>query len=100
MRFARKVEFTIKTGQEKEFNKVLETKVIPVLQKQKGFQDELLLTSGRQATAISLWDTRANAETYEKTTFAKLTETLKPVMEGTPKVTACDVPFTTLHAIV
>ena len=59
MKFARKVEFTIKSGHEKELNTILESKVIPMLQKQKGFQDEVLLTHGRQATAISLWDTRA-----------------------------------------
>ncbi len=61
MRFARKVEFSIKSGQEQEFNKVIETKILPTLQKQKGFQDMLVMTHGLEATGISLWDTRSDA---------------------------------------
>lgn len=99
MRFARKVEFMIKTGQEKEFNTAIEAKITPILQKQTGFQDELVLTEARQVTAISLWDTRANAEAYEKSSYAKVLDVLKPLIDGTPKVHACDVPYTTLHAI-
>lgn len=100
MRFARKVEFNVKVGQEKELNHVFESKIMPVLQKQKGFQDEFLLIQGRQATAISLWDTKASAESYDKTSYTKVLESLKPVIDGTPKVMACDVPFSTLHAAV
>ena len=100
MRFARKVDFTIKSGQEREFPRVFESKIVPILQKQKGYQDALLLTDGRQATAISLWDTRANAESYEKASYPKVLESLKPLIDGTPKVQPCQVPFTTLHATV
>ena len=100
MRFARKVEFTIRSGQEKELNKVFEGKILGILQKQKGFQDELVLTSGRKATAISLWDTKANAEAYQTTAYPKVLEALKPVIDGTPHVESCDVPCATLHAAV
>jgi heme-degrading monooxygenase HmoA len=99
MRYARKIDFNLKMGQEKEFNKVFESKIVPVLQKQKGFQDEILLTSGHQVTAISLWDTKAHAETYAKEAYPKLVETLKPFFETTPKVINCEVPFTTMHAL-
>lgn len=100
MRYARKVDFNLKLGQEKEFTKILESKVIPVLEKQKGFQDEFILTSGRQVTAISMWDTKQNAEAYEKAAYPKVLETLKPLLETTPKVLPCDVPFATHHQIV
>ncbi len=100
MRFARKVEFSIKSGQENEFNKIIETKIIPILQKQKGFQDALVLIHGREATGISLWDTRTDADTYEKTAYPDVLESLKPLIEGTPQVETCEVPFTTLHAAV
>ncbi len=100
MRFARKVDFTIKSGQEKEFTRFFESKIAPILQKQKGFQDELVLTAGHQATAISLWDTRQHAESYDKTAYPQVLESLKPFIEATPRVQACEVPYTTLHAIV
>ncbi len=100
MRFARKIEFSIKRGQEQEFNKIIEAKILPILQKQKGFQDAFVLIQGREATGISLWDTRTDAETYEKTAYPNVLESLKPLIEGTPQVEVCEVPFTTLHATV
>ena len=100
MRYARKVDFYIKSGQEKEFDRIFESKIVPILQQQKGFQDELVLTAGRQVTAISLWETRNDAETYEKAAHPKVLESLKPLIEATPKVQACDVPYTTFHAAV
>ncbi len=99
MRFARKVECSIKSGQEQEFNKIIEAKILPILQKQKGFQDVLLLTHGGEATGISLWDTRTDAESYE-TAYPNVLEALTPLIEGTPKVEVYEVPFTTLHATV
>ena len=100
MRYARKVDFNLKSGQEKEFDRIFESKIVPMLQKQKGFQDELVLTAGRQVTAISLWDTRQDAETYEKATHAKVLDALKPMIEATPKVQPCEVPYATFHATV
>ena len=100
MRIARKVEFSIKSGQEQEVNKIIEAKILPILKKQKGFQDELVMIHGLRACAISLWDDRSDADTYEKTAYPQVLEALRPVIEGTPQVETCEVPFTTLHAIV
>jgi len=100
MRYARKVDFNLKTGQEKEFNKIFESKIVPMLQKQKGFQEELILAAGREITAISLWDTKANADGYDKTAYPKILETIKPFIEATPKVKFCEVPVSTFHAAV
>jgi hypothetical protein len=98
MPFARKVEFTIRSGQERQFKTVFQTKILPILQKQKGFQDELVLTHGRDATAISLWDTRGSAEAYEEATYPKIVETLRTMIDGTPQVDPCEVVITTVHA--
>lgn len=100
MRFARKVDFTIRNGQEKEFNRIFESEVLGMLKKQKGFQDEFVLTNGHRATAISLWDTKANAEAYAKAGYMTVIDALKPAIEGSPKVENCDVTCSTLHASV
>lgn len=100
MRYARRLDFNLKSGQETEFNRILESKVVPLLQKQKGFQDEMVLTAGRQVTAISLWDTRQNAESYDETAYPKVLETIEPLIEAAPKVQICEVPHTTFHAAV
>jgi hypothetical protein len=100
MQFARNVQFTIRSGKQQEFTTVFETKVLPLLQKQDGFEDSLILTHGEKGIGISLWKTRVNAETYAKTGYAQVLEALKPVIDGTPEVQVCEVPFTTLHATV
>ncbi|MHC4108205.1 MAG: hypothetical protein ACYSTY_09000 [Planctomycetota bacterium] len=100
MRFARKVEFSIKSGHEQELIRIIEAEVLPILQKQTGFQDVLVMTHGREVTAISLWDNRTDAETYEKTVYPNVLELLESLIEGTPNVVAFEVPFTTLHAAV
>jgi predicted N-acetyltransferase YhbS len=56
--FARSVTMRIKSNTLAEFNKTLEKKILPRLQKQKGFGDELTLVApdGSEVVAISLWD--------------------------------------------
>ena len=100
MRFARNVQFTIKPGKQKDFNTVFETKILPVLQKQNGFEDSFVLINGNQGIGISLWNDRISAESYAKTGYAQVLEALRPVIEGTPQVQVCEVPFSTLHATV
>jgi hypothetical protein len=56
--FARKVSMHLKPNSAAEFTQRLEKNIIPLLRKQKGFQDEItfLTTGGKDAFAISLWD--------------------------------------------
>ena len=68
MRFARNVHFQIKNGKEQEFNNLFEKDVLPMLRKQGGFQEEVTLVNPRSAQAISLWDTRKSADTYQTST--------------------------------
>jgi quinol monooxygenase YgiN len=100
MRFARNVQFTIRNGKKEEFHKIFQTKILPVLQKQKGFEDSIVLINGNEGIGISLWNDRISAESYAKTGYPQILEALKPVIEGTPQVKLCEVQFTTLHATV
>lgn len=56
------VQFRIKIGKETEFNNLIEKKVLPILRKQNGFQEEVTFVSPKGANYISLWDNRQNAE--------------------------------------
>ena len=62
--FARRVYLQLKPNSVAELTKRLETEIIPLLRKQKGFQDEIAFVgqSGKEAFAISLWDSAENAE--------------------------------------
>ncbi len=86
MRFARNVHFQVKIGKETELNNLFEKEVLPMLRKQNGFQEEVTLLNPKGAQFISLWDTRTNAETYEKATYPQVLAKLNPCIVGTPTV--------------
>jgi quinol monooxygenase YgiN len=84
MRFARTIHFQIKNGKEQEFVGLFEKEVLPMLRKQEGFQEEVTLVNPKGAYAISLWDDRKSAETYQTATYPQILAKLTPVLEGTP----------------
>lgn len=86
MRFARNVQFQIKSGKETELNNLFEKEVLPMLRKQEGFQEEVTLVNPKGANFISLWDNRKNAETYEKATYPQVLAKLNSCIVGTPHV--------------
>jgi hypothetical protein len=99
--FARTVSFSLKPGRAVEFKRLLDQNVIPVLWKQKGFQDELSLVtaSGAEAIGISVWDLKENAETYAHSAYSAVLKLLEPVIEGTPLVQTYEVSHSTLHKV-
>jgi hypothetical protein len=80
---------------------LLDQDVIPVLRKQKGFQDEisLLAAGGGEAVGISVWDVKENAETYARGAYPGVLKALEPVVEGTPQVQTYEVSNSTFHKI-
>ena len=99
--FARSVSFHLKPGRSAEFTQLLDKDIIPLLRKQKGFQDEITLVAPRGADAIgiSLWDLKENAETYARGAYAGVLEALANVVDGTPQVQTYDVSNSTFHKI-
>ena len=86
MRYARNVQFKIKSGKEQEFNGLFEKEVLPMLRKQSGFLEEVTMVNPKGAHAISLWDDRKSAETYQTATYPQVLAKLNTVIEGTPTV--------------
>jgi len=82
-----------------EFNKTLEKEVMPLLQKQKGFRDELTLVSsnGSEVLGISLWDQKQDAEAYNRAAYPDVQRILSKVIEGTPQVQTYEVSLSTIH---
>jgi hypothetical protein len=99
--FARRVSFHLKPGRAAEFTQLLDKDVIPVLRKQKGFQDEIAFVAqgGAEAVGISMWDLKENAETYGRGAYAGVLKTLEQVVEGTPRVKTYEVSNSTFHKI-
>jgi len=90
---ARSVSFHLKPGRAADFTKLLDKDIIPMLRKQKGFQDEIAFVTpgGTDAVGISVWDVKENAETYARTGYANVLNSLKDVLEGTPQVKTYEV---------
>jgi heme-degrading monooxygenase HmoA len=99
--FARHVSMRLKPNTLPEFNRTIESEVIPLLQKQKGFRDEVVLTNtgGTETVGISFWDQKENAEAYSREIFPEVQKLLAKVIEGTPHVQTYEVSRSTIHKI-
>ena len=69
--FARNVSFRLKSNMFSDYTRTFENEILPLLRKQKGFKDEITLSNpgSLDAIAISLWDSKANAEAYNTNTY-------------------------------
>ncbi len=99
--FARNVSIRLKPNSVAEFTRALDQEIIPLLRKQKGFQDEITLVvpGGTEAVGISLWDQKENAEAYNRETYPEVLRGLAKVVEGTPQVHTYEVSNSTFHKI-
>ncbi len=97
--FARKVSIHLKKDSLTEFTKTLKQQIVPMLRKQKGFKDELVLAvpDSNDVLAISLWETQTDAEAYNNSDFKNVLKALETVIEGTPRVGTPEVLQTTLY---
>ena len=61
--FTRVVELTGKSGKAKELTNAINEKAVPILKKQQGFVDEVVLvshTEPNRVLGISCWNTKAD----------------------------------------
>lgn len=99
--FARNVSMRLKSNSVAEFTRTIDEKIIPLLRKQKGFQDEItfVVPDGTEAVGTSLWDQKENAEAYNRGTYPEVLKVLAKVVEGTPQVRTYEVSNSTFHKI-
>lgn len=99
--FARRVSLHLKADSRAEFTRSLETDIIPMLRKQKGFLDEITFvnSTGKEAFGVSLWDNKESAEAYNRGSYVDVTRILSKVVEGTAQVDTYEVSNSTFHKI-
>src|SRR5436853_7820810 len=97
--FARNISIHLKPNTLADFTETFEKEVVPVLRKQKGFQDEITfaMPGGTDVIAISLWDTKENAEAYNTSGYPEVLKSLERFLDGSPKLRVSDVLSSTLH---
>ena len=79
---ARSVRFDIAADKNEEFHTLFRNEVLPMLKKQTGFKDELLLVQDQHVLAISVWNDVDSARKYESATYPQVDKTLRPIMNG------------------
>jgi hypothetical protein len=99
--FARNVSFHLKSNMLADYIRTFDKNILPVLWKQNGFRDEITFSGpgGIDVMAVSLWDNKASAETYNTNTYPEVLKTMAKFIEGTPKVQTSDVVNSTFHKI-
>jgi hypothetical protein len=97
--FARNVSIHLKSNMLSDYTRTFEQDVLPLLRKQKGFKDEITFADagGVDVTAISLWESKTDAEAYNTNVYPNVLKTMAKFIEGSPKVQTADVVSSTFH---
>jgi heme-degrading monooxygenase HmoA len=97
--FARRVSVHLQPNEAGEFSRTMENQVIPLLRKQHGFRDELVLVNAKasRAEAISLWDSQENADNFARGQYLQMLQILGNSIKDKPEVETFHVATTTLH---
>jgi hypothetical protein len=99
--FARNVSFHLKSNMLSDYTRTFDNDILPLLRKQNGFRDEITFSGpgGIDATAISLWDSKASSDNYNTNAYPEVLKAMARFIEGTPKVQTSDVVNSTFHKI-
>ncbi len=67
----------------------------------QGRNDEITLSnpSSLDVVAISLWESKANAEAYNTNSYPEVLKTLARMIDGTPKVQTFEAVTSTFHNV-
>ena len=99
--YSRNVRIKLKADSVPEFTRLLEEEIIPLLRKQKGFQDEIsfLAPERNEAVAIIFWDKQDNAEAYNHAAYLDVLRLLSKVAAGMPIMDTFEVGTSTFRRI-
>jgi heme-degrading monooxygenase HmoA len=99
--FARHLTIKLKANTAAEFTRTIENEIIPVLRKQKGFRDEITFIAPERSEAVtnSFWDTKEDAEAYNRAAYPQVLKALSNLVEGNPRVETFEVANSTFHKI-
>lgn len=100
--YTRVVELSSKSGKARELANTIDEKVLPILKKQIGFVDEAVMASDvepNRVLALSFWNTREDAQRYQREQFDTVQKIVQELLESAPVVLTFDVHASTAHKI-
>ena len=96
--FTRVVELTSKPGKAKELSNAVNEHAVPILKKQNGFVDEIILNSDAEPNrvlALSFWKTKEDAERYHREQYKNIHESMRHLLDAEPNIRTFDVHTST-----
>jgi len=99
--YARNVSFRIKANMQPDYTHIFENQILPLLQKQKGFKEEITLCNpgSPEAVSISLWEHKSNADDYNTRVYPEVLKFLTKAIDGTPRVQTFETVATSVHNV-
>ena len=85
--FARVIAVRAKSGRAGDLAKTIREKILPILEEQLGFVDEILLVSDTerdQLLALSFWKTHQDAERFTHEHYLRINGLISHLVEGAP----------------
>lgn len=99
--FARGVEVIAKPSKKLEVADTIRERALPILRKQSGFVDEIVLvdTEVDHVLALSFWNVKEDAERYHGDEYPTLYGLLADLIEVVPTIRTFNVDSSTAHKI-
>jgi len=100
--FARIEDCQAKENLSGEISNILKNDVLPLLQKQPGFVDFIVLSDkifAERFVCISLWHSREEAHHYHQHHYDVVIKMLQPQLETIPTLETFSVNWSTVHQI-
>jgi hypothetical protein len=84
-----------------DYTHTFQNQVLPLLQKQKGFMEEITLcnSGSPEVVSISLWEHKSNADDYNTRAYPEVLKTLAKVIDGAPRVQTFETVVSTFHNV-
>jgi hypothetical protein len=98
---ARIVTCTVQRAKVSEFRKLLNDQVLPLVQAQPGFVDniEALDPNTGQFSCTTLWNSRTDVEKYDNSVFPEVASKMSPLLQGNPSVQTLPVENSRTHRV-
>jgi heme-degrading monooxygenase HmoA len=85
--FSRVIAVRTKEGKARQLAKTIQEKILPILESQTGFVDEIILISDTepdQILALSFWKNQEDAERYTHEQFPRVNELISHLVQSAP----------------
>ena len=83
--FSRVVAVRTKPEKARQFAETIEDKVLPILEEQPGFVDEIILVSDTEPDeilALSFWESQQDAERYTHEQYPRINELISHLVDS------------------